>query len=67
MKDIGFKLTKERSRQYPAQTITNADYADDIELLANTPAKAKTLLHSPEGEAAGIVHVNAEKDGIHMY
>ena len=38
MKDNGFKLAKERSRRYPAQTITDADYADDIALLANTPA-----------------------------
>ena len=38
MKDNGFKLTKERSRRYPAQTITNADYAYDIAVLANTPA-----------------------------
>ena len=58
----GFKLTKERSRRYPAQTITDADYADDIALLANTPAQAKTLLHSLEREAAGIgLHVNAHK------
>ena len=26
-----------RSRRYPAKTITDADYADDIALLANTP------------------------------
>ena len=30
MKDNGFKLTEERSRRYPAQTIMYADYADDI-------------------------------------
>ena len=29
MKENGFKLTKERCRRYPAQTITDADYADD--------------------------------------
>ena len=46
MKDNGFKLTKERSRRYPAQTITDADYADDIALLANTPAQTETLLYS---------------------
>ena len=46
MKDNGFKLTKERSRRYPAQTIMDVDYADDIALLANTPTQAKTLLHS---------------------
>ena len=42
MKDNGFKLTKGRSRRYPAKTITDADYTDDIVLLANTPAQAKT-------------------------
>ena len=35
MKDNGFKLTKERSWRYPAHTITNADYTDDIVLPAN--------------------------------
>ena len=62
MKDNGFKLTKERSRRYLAQTITDIDYADDIVLLANTPAQAETLLHSMEWAAAGIgIHVNAHK------
>ena len=58
----GFVLTKERSRRYPAKTITDADYADDIELQANTPNQAETLLHSLERAAAGIgLHVNAHK------
>ena len=62
IKENGFKLTKERSRKYPAKTITDADYADDIALLANTPAQAETLLHSLERAAAGIsLHVNANK------
>ena len=39
MKDNGFKLTKERSRRYPTQTITDVDYAIDIALLANTPTQ----------------------------
>ena len=64
MKDNGFKLTKERSRSYYVQTITNADYADDIALLANTPTQAKTLLHSLERAAAGIgLPVNGDKTG----
>ena len=46
IKEIGFKQTKERSRRYPAETITDADYADDIAFLANAPAQAETLLHS---------------------
>ena len=64
IKENGFKLSKERSRRYPAKTITDADYIDDIALLANTRAQAKTLLHSPERVAAGIgLHVNAHKTG----
>ena len=62
MNDKGFKLGKERNRKYPAQTITDADSSDDIALLANTLAKAETLLHSLEQATAGIgPHVNADK------
>ena len=32
----------------PAQTMANADYADDLVLLANTPALTESLLHSLE-------------------
>ncbi len=40
--------------------MTDAGYADDIAVLANTPAPAETLQHSLEGAAAGIgLHVNA--------
>ena len=62
MKDISFKLAKKRSRRYSPQTITDTDYTDDIALLANTPARAETLLHSLEWAAAGIgLHLNADK------
>ena len=62
MKGNCFKLTKEGSRRYPAQTIAAADYADDIALLANVPAQAETLLHSLKRLAAGMGHhVNAHK------
>ena len=59
MKDNGFKLAKERSRRYPAQT----NYADDIAaLLTNIPAQAEILLHCLERAAAGIgLYVNAKK------
>ena len=57
-----FELTKKRSRWYPAKTITDADYADDITILANTPNQAETLLNSLERAAAGVgLHVNAHK------
>ena len=62
IKENGFKLTKERSRRCPIKTITDADYADDIALLANALAQAETLLHHLERAAAGIsLHVNAHK------
>ena len=62
MKDNVFKLTKERSRRYPEQTITDADYAYDIALLVNTLAQAEILLHSAERAAASIVlQVNTHK------
>ena len=62
IREKGFELTKKRSRRYPTKTITDADYADDIALLANTPHQAETLLHSLERAAAGIgLHVNAYK------
>ena len=62
IKENGFKLTKKRSRRYPAKTITGADYADDITLLANALAWAETLLYSLERVAPDIgLHVNAHK------
>ena len=61
MKNNNFKLTKERSRRYPAHTITDVDYADDMALLANTLAQAETKLH-----ATSSLHVNAHKSG-YMY
>ena len=54
IKENGFELTKKRSKRYPAKTITDADYADDIAILANTPNQAETQLHSLERAAAGI-------------
>ena len=62
IKENGFKLTKKRSSRYPAKTITDADYADDIAILANAPTQAETLLRSLEWAAAGTsLHVNAHK------
>ena len=66
MKENSFKLAKEKSRRYPAQTITDANYADDIALPENTPAQAESQLHSLERAAGGIgLHVNADKT-IHV-
>ena len=68
IRENGFELTKKRSRRYSAKTITDADYADDIALLANTHNQAETLLHSLERAAAGIdLHVNAHKTEYMCY
>ena len=62
IRENGFELTKKRSRRYPAKTITDTDYTDDIVILANAPAQVETLLHNLEQAAAGIgLHVNAHK------
>ena len=62
MKENGFTFVKAWSRRYSAWTITDADYTDDIVLLANMQAQAESLLHSLE-RAAGVIglHVNADK------
>ena len=53
---------------YPATTITDDDYTDDIAILANTPDQAETLLHSLERAAASIgLHVNAHKTEYMCY
>ena len=68
IKENGFELTKKRSRRYPATTITDADYADDIAILANTPDQAETLLHSLERAAGSIgLYVNAHKTEYMCY
>ena len=68
IRENGFELKKKRSRSYPATTITDADYADDIAILANTPDQAETLLHSLERAAAGIgLYVNAHKTEYMCY
>ena len=62
MKEKGFTLAKVRSWRHPTQTITDADYADDTALQANTPARAESLLHTLEWAADSIGHhVNADK------
>ena len=59
MKETVFKLAQERSRRYPAQTITDTDYADDIATQANSPTHAEFQLHSLENG----LHVNAINTG----
>ena len=62
IKENGFTLKEARSRWYPAKTMRDTDYIDDLALLTNTPAQAESLLHSLEQSAGGIsFYVNANK------
>ena len=39
IKENGFTFKKAKSRRYPAETMTNADYANDPAVLTNTSAQ----------------------------
>ena len=51
---------KVRSRRYPAQTIMDADYADDITLLENTPTQVEFQQHNQERAAGGIAYMSMQ-------
>ena len=56
--NFGLTLTKARGCRYPATTITDADYADDLALISDT----KALLHILERAAGDVgLYVNAGK------
>ena len=60
MKENGLNASKGKKQKIPAQTSTDADYADDIALLENPPAQTESLLFSLEWASDGIgLHVNA--------
>ena len=68
IRENSFELTKKRSRRHLTKTITDADYINDIAILANTPNQAKTIMHSLEWAAAGIgLHVNEHKTEYMCY
>ena len=58
----GFTPKMARRKRYHAETITDAEYVDDIVLLENTPAPAESLLHCLVKTAGGRgLYVNANK------
>ena len=53
---------KARSKRYPAETITDADHADDLALLANTQTQGRSLLHGLLLAArVNCLYVNSDK------
>ena len=58
IKENGFTLKKARSKRYPAEATTDADYADDLVLLA----QAEPQLYRLEQVVGGIgLYTNANK------
>ena len=51
--------------QYPAETITDTNYANDLMLLANISAQAESLIHNLEQATRGIgLYVKSDKTEI---
>ena len=59
IKENGFSLKMARNRRYLEETITDADYAGDIGLLANTTTSAESMLHSLH-QIAGCISLRVD-------
>ena len=67
-KELCLTLEKARSRRYPEQKITDADYADDLALFSDSIADATSLLHYVEDADQKIgLYVNARKTEFLCY
>ena len=61
-KNLGFNLRKQQSRRYPAEMLTDADFADDLALLSDIIGNAEKLLNILEIAAASFgLHRNTTK------
>ena len=66
--ELGFTLTKSRSYRYPAEFITDVDYADDLALLSDTIGEATAILHLVETAASKIgLYINSGKTEFITY
>ena len=62
IKENGFTLKKAKSWQYPTETVSDADYSENLALLTNAPAEAESLVHSLEQVVENIsFYVNTNK------
>lgn len=52
--DMGFTTAPARSRRYPAERVTDADFADDLALLTDTLKDAQEMLDSLEKVAKTV-------------
>ena len=64
----GFQLYPRRSSRYPAVHLTDADFADDIDLISDTVENSQTLLSSLESAANCVgLHLNERKTEYMSY
>ena len=62
IKENSFTLIKARNMRYPAETMKDADYAENLAPFTNAPDQAESLLHSLEQAAGGTgLYGNANK------
>ena len=65
--ELGLSLTlqQRRSRRFPAETITDLDFADDIALLCNEVEDAQEMLRRLENEAGNVgLKANGKKTKV---
>ena len=64
----GLTLKRKRSRRYPAVTLADLDYADDIALLENNLADAQSLLLNVERacQAIGLLLNSSKTKYMHV-
>ena len=55
IKENGFEMTKKRSRRYPAKTITDADYADNIGIHPTKPKHYCIVWNEPPQNVASNI------------
>ena len=61
-KNLGFTLRKQLSRRYPAEMLTDANFADDLALLSDKIGNAEKLLNILETAAASVgLYMNTTK------
>ncbi|XP_030837131.1 uncharacterized protein LOC115922362 [Strongylocentrotus purpuratus] len=66
--DLGFTLQERKSSRYPAEMITDTDFADDIALISDNLEKAQKLLEQVESAASQVgLQINSTKTEFMMY
>ena len=66
--ELGFKLTRRRSRRQHPTIVTDTDFADDIALISEEIEQAQKLLQSVEIECGKVgLQLNAKKTEIMQY